>query len=406
MSKNSIEKSLDFRYYSSSKALYTVSFYKAYAEYIKPIVLSAMGMSKKALIFDCDNTLWKGVLGEDGLGGIKMSEKTPSGAVFAEVQDLALALAGQGVILGICSKNNPEDVEEVIANHPDMKIRDEHVAVKKVNWNDKVSNLKEIAEELNIGLDSMVFVEDSDFEANYVRRLLPEVTVLKVPDVLHLYPAMLRDNMNLFYRLSISGEDAEKTKMYKDEARRNLQKENFGDMGNYLKSLGLKLKIYIDEKAHLSRMAQLTQKTNQFNLTTRRYTESDMERFVTGEGHSVFAFGLEDKFGDYGMTGLCITRLDKPKKYAVIDTLLMSCRVIGRDIEFPFVDFVIKYLDSMGIETLKAKYVKTLKNSQVSDFFDKVGFRLGEGNEREKFYKLDISKYKSKNIDYVELERK
>ena len=189
-----ITRSFDMRYYFLSKALYTIDFLKMYADYIKPFILSTCGMSKKALIFDCDNTLWKGILGEDGFDNIEMSNSTKDGNIFAEIQSMALALNKQGILIGICSKNNLGDVEEVIKSHPDMQLRGEHITINKSNWFDKASNLKEIAKELNIGLNSIIFVDDSPFEVNLIREQIPEITVLQVPEKLYEYPKMLKQN--------------------------------------------------------------------------------------------------------------------------------------------------------------------------------------------------------------------
>ena len=210
-----VNSSLDLRYYYSSKALYTIDFFKVYAEHIKPYIMSANGKSKKAIIFDCDDTLWKGVLGEEGFDGIEMSSPTRDGAIYSEIQSIALALNKQGILIGLCSKNNSADVDEVIKSHTDMQLHDEHITIKKVNWSDKVTNLREIAGELNIGLNSLVFVDDSSFEVNFIKDQIPEITVLQVPDRLYNYPKMLRENLGLFYNLSFTWEDKQKIEIYK-----------------------------------------------------------------------------------------------------------------------------------------------------------------------------------------------
>lgn len=399
----SVQKSVDFRFYYSSRVLYSIDFYKNYTEYIKPIILAANGKAKKAIIFDCDNTMWKGILGEDGFDGIEMSSKSESGAVFEEVQYMALELNRRGILLGFCSKNNPQDVDKVIASHPDMKIRDKCITIKKVNWDDKVANLKAIARELNIGLDSLVFLEDSDFEVNYVREFLPNVTVLQVPAKLHEYPKMLRANMGLFHNLSESKEDLKKTEMYKQQAEREQEESKFRNLDDYLKSLELKLTIYCDDKSIISRMSQMTHKTNQFNLTTKRYTEPDMEKFAANDQHKAFAFSVRDKFGDYGITGLCIAQLNHKNKSANIDTFLMSCRVIGRNIEVVFFNFVADSLRKLKFENLYAKYIKTLKNTQVANFYDNCGLRLMESSEDDKVYSINLSEFKPRNIKYIKV---
>lgn len=399
-----VDNSLDLRYYYSSKALYTINFFKAYAEYIKPYIMSANGKSKKAIIFDCDNTLWKGILGEDGFYGIEMSSKTKGGAIFSEIQSMALALNKQGILIGLCSKNNPEDVDEVIKSHPDMQLRDEHITIRKINWSDKVSNLRDIARKLNIGLDSLVFVDDSSFEINFIKAQIPEVTVLQVPERLYNYPKMLRENMDLFYNLSSTQEDKQKIRMYKQQVLRESAKKEFSDIEAYLASLELKLTIFEDDRSIIPRMSQMTQKTNQFNLTTKRYTEGDIKEFITNNDTKIFAFSVCDKFGDSGVTGLCIISIDGTNnKIADIDTFLMSCRVIGRNIEYAFMDYLINYLKDCKVGSVTAKYIQTPKNEQVKDFFDKCSFSLNGLSETEKKYTLYIGHYKRKQLEYIEV---
>ncbi len=342
----SIAKSIDLRYYYSSKALYSFEFYKLYAYYIKPIVNSVKGKAKKALVFDCDNTLWKGILGEDGMENIEMSSKSKNGIVFEEVQYLAIGLAKNGIFLGICSKNNLQDIESVISNHPDIVISEEYIAIKKVNWVDKVSNIKEIAKELNIGLDSIIYIDDSDFEIGFVRSQLPEITLLQVPSKLHEYPELIRKYQSLFYSISESDEDLKRTKMYKQQVKRAEGSNQFFNMESYLTSLGLKVIIHIDPSYVISRIAQMTQKTNQFNLTTKRYTEVEIEKFIKSEESIVLAFEVSDMYGNAGVTGLSILKMKGDR--AIIDTLLMSCRVLGRNIEIAFFDFLVDYFKGWG----------------------------------------------------------
>lgn len=405
IAKTSVDKCVDFRFFYSSKSLYTIEFYKNYAEFIKPIVLAANGKAKKALIFDCDNTLWKGIVGEDGFDGIEMLSTTKDGAIFKEVQYLALELNKRGIVLGLCTKNNPQDIEGVLTRHPDMVIRDEHITIKKVNWNDKVLNLKEIAKELNIGLDSLVFVEDSDFEVNYVKEQLPQVTILQVPGVLYEYPKMLRECAGLFYTLSKTSEDRVRSQMYKQQKERESEKAKFSNLEDYLKTLNLQLTIYINNRNLAPRMSQMTQKTNQFNLTTKRYTESDIEKFIKSDKYKLFAFDARDRFGSHGVAGLCIFQFDNnAKKSGVIDSFLMSCRVIGRNIEFSFFDFIVNNLKETGIAELEAKYTKTLKNIQVTDFYEQLGFEIVTKSDSERIYNLKLSQYKPKNLTYIGVE--
>jgi FkbH-like protein len=391
MSRLSINTSVDLRYYYSSKTLYSIDFFKKYFEYIKPIFLSATGKIKKALIFDCDNTLWKGVLGEDGFDKIKM---------FEEVQYLALDLAKNGVILGLCSKNNASDIDDVLFNHPDMILRDDSIVIKKVNWNNKVLNLRSIAKDLNIGLDSLVFIDDSSFETDLIKKKLPTVETFQVPSKEHEYGLMIRMVSNLFYNPSQTKEDTQKTHIYKKQLQRSKEKESVGDIGSYLGSLGLVLTVHVDDYDQISRLSQITQKTNQFNLTTKRYTEGDIKKLIEDRLKTVISIRVSDKFGDSGLTGLVI--LDNCK--STIDVLLLSCRVLGRNIEYKLMDIVINFAKNKGIKTLYSQYIKTMKNQQVSDFYEKCGFdKMGrvDGNFQ---YSMHIENYSSKNIGYIRVK--
>ena len=397
-----VHKSIDLRYYYSSKALYTIDFFKAYSRLVKPFIMSANGKSKKAIIFDCDNTLWNGILGEDGFENIDMSAHSKSGIIFHEIQSLALALNKQGILIALCSKNNLADVEEVIKNHSDMQIREEHITIKKINWTDKATNIRQIAKELNIGLDSIVFVDDSPFEINLIKEQLPEVTLLQVPEKLYEYPQMLRSNLGLFYNLSLTKEDLVKSKIYKQQSEREELKSSFSNIEEYLASLELKINIFEDDNSLISRMAQMTQKTNQFNLTTKRYTETDIEIFVNSNTSKVFAWSISDKFGDNGITGLCIFKLND--NHAEIDTFLMSCRIIGRNIEFSVIDFIIDNLKKLNIDTITAKYIQTAKNAQVADFYKKCSFDVLVETITETTFTVEPKNYLTKNINYIKLE--
>jgi FkbH-like protein len=401
IARSGVPGSVDARYFYSSKALYAVEFYRRYAEHVKCYLMSANGKAKKVIVFDCDNTLWKGVLGEEGFDGVEMTSATKDGGIFAEVQSIARSFNRQGILIGLCSKNNAADVDEVLKSHPAMQIRDEHVAVRRVNWANKVSNLREMAKELNVGLDSFVMVDDSAFEANLIREQLPQVTVLQVPERLYDYPQALRNCATLFYNLSATSEDAKKAEMYKEQTQREAEKERFEDLDGYLASLGMKVTLHLDDRSIIPRMAQLSQKTNQFNVTTKRYTEQDIERFVGDERSAVFAYGVSDKFGDSGVTGLCIVALDDST--ATIDTFLMSCRIIGRNIEHAFMNRLMAYLREHNVRRVEARYVATAKNGQVKELFDRCSFALTRSTDTERHYSVDTAAYVPKQIDYVEI---
>ena len=388
ISKLSISSSVDLRYYYSSKTLYSVEFYKQYFEYIKPIFLSTAGKIKKALIFDCDNTLWKGVLGEDGFDNIK---------IYQEIQYLALDLAKKGVIIGICSKNNPEDVDEVLKKHQDMIIRDNDIVIKKVNWGDKASNLKLIAKELNIGTDSLVFIDDSSFEIDLIKEKLPEVRVFQVPKKEYEYGLMVRELSNLFYNSSETKEDERKVQIYKEQLQRTKGEESIGNIEDYLATLGLVLKVYIDDLTQVTRISQMTQKTNQFNLTTKRYAEREITALIKEEGSTVISINVQDKYGDNGLTGLAI--LDNTQ--SMIGTLLLSCRVLGRNIEYQFMDVIVGIAKRNKLNELSAAYIKTNKNQQVVDFYEKCGFIKLNESDGDSQYSLQVNSYNNQDIQYI-----
>lgn len=401
--KVGLDKAVNWRNYYSSKALYTIDFYKEYLQFIKPYCLCVQGKTKKVLVFDCDNTLWSGVLGEEGFDGIEMSSDTNNGAIFSEVQHLAYRLHKQGTLLCLCSKNNNDDVEQVLQKHPHMIINNDCLVIKKINWNNKVTNLKEIAEELNVGLDSLIFVDDSEFEVNLVMEQLPEIYTVQVPKKLYEYPSMIREISKLLYNNQVTEEDLEKTKFYKEQTYRKLSESSFTDIKDYLSSLQMQIQILSNDKTVIPRMSQMSQKTNQFNLTTKRYAESDIKQFVEGLESDILAFSVSDKFGDNGLCGLCVLKLDQDSSEGEIDTLLMSCRIIGRNLEFSFMDYLIRFLKKKNIKFVRAKYMKTLKNQQVENFYEQCSFALIEQNENEKIYQLNISEYILQSIDYIEL---
>jgi len=398
-----LDVSVDMRRYYSTRSIYTIDFFKAYTQYIQPFITAATGRSKKTIIFDCDNTLWKGVLGEDGFDGIEMSPRTKHGSIFFEIQTMALCLQQQGVILTLCSKNNRADVEEVIANHPDMQLTAEHIAVNRSNWSDKVSNIRAISEELGIGLDSCVFIDDSPLETELVRQQLPQVTVLLVPQSLDEYPKLLRNNIGLFFNPSLTKEDAARTEMYRAQAERMAARSTTSTVDEYLASLMHKAVIHEDDHAIVARMAQMSQRTNQFNLTTRRYTEEDIRTMVDRDESKVLALSLSDKFGDSGVTGLCIIHFTSTRTCAEIDTLLMSCRIIGRNVEYAFMDHIIARLRSEQVTHVEATYVKTAKNEQVENFFDRCSFTVNKRTDLTTDYTLQVDEYVPKSLEYIEI---
>jgi FkbH-like protein len=401
-----IKQAIDFRFYYSSKAPYTVSFFKEYVLALQPVILRNNGKLKKALIFDCDNTLWKGILGEDGLEEIDFSKDSKQGKFYYSVQQLAAYYSKLGIVIGLCSKNNPEDVEEVL-HQKEMALNNDSIVIKKVNWQDKATNLRILAQELNIGTDSLVFVDDSPFEINLIKEQLPEILTLQVPANISDYPTQLQKLVQGYFNLTLNKEDLAKTEMYKQQSERESVKQTFATIDDYLASLEIVLSISENDKSQIPRIAQLTQKTNQFNLTTQRYTEQHIEQFMNNPQDTVFSLSVKDKFGDSGLTGMCIALRDvNETNTAIVDTLLMSCRIIGRNIEYVFFNQIVRSLREKGFEKIKANFKPTKKNDQVATFYEQLGMKLQREDEdgTKKHYYITISEIQPKVFDYIRLE--
>lgn len=399
-----LKEAYDFRFYLSSKAPYTLSFFKKYALAIEPEIKKMSGKAKKALLLDCDNTLWKGIIGEDGLQGINMSANSNTGKPYHDVQQMAKFLAANGVILVLVSKNNRSDVEEVFKKHKDMVLEPEDIVLWKVNWTDKATNIREVAKELNIGLDSLVFVDDSDFEINLVKQQLPEVLALQVPKQAYDYKNTFTEMALAHFNLASTKEDKNKAKQYKEQFEREQEKQQFTSTEEYIQSLEIKVDMKLNDLDNLSRLAQLTQKTNQFNLTTRRYSETEMEHFLKNKDHYVFSCGVSDKFGESGITVMAIVKPSADEgKHVQIDTFLMSCRVIGRNIETAVMVEIINFLKAKGFTRVTANYFPTAKNNLVVEFYERCGFTLLNQENGNKTYELMLSNFQAEWPNYLRL---
>ena len=343
---------------------------------------------KKCLVLDLDNTLWGGVLGEDGAAGIKMSGDYPGNA-FAYFQESLLDLAHNGVIITVCSKNNEEDVKELWDKNPFMKIGPKDIAAYRINWNNKADNIREIAKELNIGLDAMVFIDDNPTERELVRQELPMVAVPEFPNrpykLMEFYRSIVAD---YFQTYTLTNEDRNKTAQYKANALRATELSRFTNLTDFIKSLNIQIDLHKANEFTVTRIAQMTQKTNQFNLTTHRYSEADINAFMAHKD-TVYCISVSDKFGDNGITGAII--ITYSGKTAEIDTFLLSCRILGKNIETVFIKTVLNLLLKKGVKEVKATYIPTQKNSQVANFYDSIGFTLTSEKEGTKSYHLFLT---------------
>jgi len=338
-----------------------------YAKFIRAI----KGLPKKCLVLDLDNTLWGGIIGEDGIDGIKLGSEYP-GKAYVDFQKAVLSLYNRGIILAINSKNNESDAWNVIENHPAMVLQKKHFASSRINWQDKATNMLEIADELNIGTDSMVFVDDNEFECAYVQQNLPEVLTVQLPKD---NPFAYRDillSLGVFDTLSYSEEDRKRGKLYQAQVKREQLRKQVQSLDDFYRSLEMELIIRFAEPKTIPRIAQLTQRTNQFNVTTRRYSEGDILRFAGSSRYDVYSLQLKDRFGDNGIIGVCI--VEKKGEYWDIDTFLLSCRVIGRTVETAFLAYLVKQAKEAGIEEIRGEYIPTSKNEPVKDLFQRHGF--------------------------------
>jgi FkbH-like protein len=360
------------------------------------------GRTAKCLVCDLDNTLWGGVIGEDGMEGIQLGVEYP-GAAYLELQRAILDLHKRGVILAICSKNNESDAMEALANHEHMLLRPEHFSAMRINWRDKAANLREIAAELNIGIDALAFLDDNPVECQLVRQQLPEVTVVELSQDPTGYAAAVR-GQPVFQRLALSDEDQQRGKLYADQRERSDLQDAAGSLEEFYASLEQKLEFAGVDSATLPRVAQLTQKTNQFNMTTRRYTEADIQGFRDDPLCRAYSARVTDRFGDNGVIGVVVVKIENDAW--VLDTFLMSCRVIGRTVETAILAAVVDQARAAKASRLIGDFISTKKNVPAGDVyaehgFEKAGASTYEGGTR---WELDLEEKVIETPAWIESE--
>jgi FkbH-like protein len=347
------------------------------------------GRIKKCLILDLDNTLWGGVIGDDGMENIQLGT-LGIGKAFTDFQYWIKKLKDRGIILAVCSKNTESVAMEPFISHPDMVLRLEDIAVFIANWESKLDNIRRIRMALNIGFDSMVFLDDNPFERAMVRETIPAITVPQLPEDPADYLEFLY-TLNLFGTSSVTLEDKERTKLYQAQARRENAMQHYGNGEAFLESLGMVSRVEAFNTFNTPRVAQLIQRSNQFNLRTIRYSEADIRRVAASPDHFTFSFTLEDTFGDNGI--ICVVILQKETaETAFIDTWLMSCRVLQRGMEDFTLNILAAFAGTHGFRYLKGEYLPTSKNALVKDHYSRLGFQQNGDH-----WLLDIRKYKSKN---------
>lgn len=341
---------------------------------------------KKCLVLDCDDTLWGGTLGEDGAAALKIGGDYPGNA-FSFFQKKIVELADSGIILAICSKNDESAVRSVFASHPAMILREKHISTWRVNWCDKAENLHSIVSELNIGEDAIVFVDnDARERARIAAAFHGNVATPEFPQSPWELPNFVEKLINDFFRAeTITNEDLNKTQLYHDAATRASLKQNFSSLEDYIASLEIKLIVVPANDFSLPRLAQLTQKTNQFNLTTQRRSEAELRDFIA-RGNAVFFVAASDKIGDLGIIGEAEIEIDADKKTAHIVNFLMSCRALGRGIETAFAQKILNKINERGIEKIFADFFPSEKNSPCCGFLESIGFAPMPDGNATRFY--------------------
>ncbi|MHA2076701.1 MAG: HAD-IIIC family phosphatase [Candidatus Thorarchaeota archaeon] len=348
---------------------------KSYIRYVRAL----KSKTKKCIVLDLDNTLWGGIIGEDGIEGIKLGNAAP-GIEYVDFQRSLLSLYNRGVILAVCSKNNYDDAIKVFQEHPFQILKEEHFAAMRINWQNKASNIAELAKEINIGLDSMVFFDDNPVERAQVSQTHPEVLVVDLPKNPRLYRETL-ENLDVFDVLSLTKEDMARGEMYAGKRKRAELETSMDSIEDFLRTLDLKVRIKPVDDFDTPRVVQLIGKTNQFNLTTRRYTDAEIKQFREEDTSVVYSMAVMDKFGDEGVVGVAIVKKKDDDWW--VDNMLMSCRVIGRSVETALLAKIVKDARSEGASRIIGEYIPTKKNPPAASVYENHGFRMPAQTEND-----------------------
>lgn len=388
----------DQRMYDIAKMPLTLEALPEVAKGVLDVMKAIHGQLHKCVILDLDNTLWGGVIGDDGIENIQIGE-LGQGHAFTDFQRWLKELKNRGILLAVCSKNQEHIAKEPFISHPEMELHLDDFAIFVANWQDKATNVQYIRDKLNIGMDSMVFVDDNPFERNLVRAAFPELTVPDLPEDPSQYVGYLK-SLNLFETASFSDEDAGRTQQYRAEAKREILKDTVKSFEEYLKGLGMTAWVMPFEKIYYSRIAQLTQRSNQFNLRTVRYTESEVERIAKNNRFLTLYFCLRDKFGDHGLIGVVILEKES-KEDLFIQEWLMSCRVLKRGMEEFIINKIMEIAEKEGYKKVIGEYIPTQKNEMVKNLYTDFGFTCVGGG----MYEMAVKDYKYQKT-YIEEEKK
>ncbi len=370
----------DARYYHLAKQAVGLNAVPLLARHTGAVIAARLGLAKKCLVLDLDNTLWGGILGEVGFSGIAVGSG-PVGEAYTAFQRYILALKDRGVILAICSKNDEAAVREVFTRHPDMSIRLEHIAMLAASWEDKPAAIRRIAATLGIGLDSLVFVDDNPAEREAVRQLVPEVDVVPLPADPAGYVKAL-SSYPFFETAALTAEDRARTQQYKARADISAGQQVAETLEDFLLGLDMQMRVTVVDETNAARVAQLINKTNQFNVTTRRRSEAQVRALIDDDGHVTQVVRLRDRFADHGIIGVLLARRSGADVLDV-DTWLLSCRVLGRGVEDEMMQLLIAEAEREDVRVIRGTYVPSARNSQVADLFSRLGFVQTETGEQD-----------------------
>ncbi len=383
------------RYWYAAKYPFATAMIPLYADNVMRIVAAQMGRSRRVLVLDLDNTMWGGIVGDDGIEGLALGSGSPLGEAHSALQRMALSLKQRGIILCVSSKNDEAIALDAFRNHPEMILKEDDIVAFRVNWDDKAANIKVIADAIDLGLESFVFLDDNPAERKRVRDALPAVAVPELPEDPSEWLAVFQA-AGYFEQTSFSREDQLRAGFYKANALRAAQMERIGNHDDYLRSLGMTLSIAPFDAAGRKRIAQLISKSNQFNLTTRRYSEAEIAALQSGPDALTIQARLEDIFGDNGMISAVICRQTGPR--LEVDTWIMSCRVLGRRVEETILQYMVEQARLKGVAEIIGRYIPTARNGLVRDHFEKLGFVQIVRDDGETTWRLAVSGYGEKNL--------
>ena len=380
-----------------AKIPFDINYVPIFSEYILRILGNKLGKSKRCLICDLDNTLWGGVIGDDGLDGIQIGNGDPVSEAHLDLQKIILEIRNRGVALAICSKNDEKNALLPFKKHPEMILKEKHFAIIQANWTDKASNIRLISKSLSLGLESMVFLDDNPVERAQVRQELPDVAVPELPNDPSLYAQTLLA-AGYFETISFSKEDKKRAKSYEDNSKRLQLLKTSSNINKFLKDLDMKISFENFNKLGRSRITQLINKSNQFNLTTKRYSENKIEQLEKNRNFFTRQIRLKDKYGDNGM--ICVVIFEKQKQKWIIDTWLMSCRVLGRKVELATLYNLIYSAKKYNIKEIIGKFIPTNRNNLVKNHYKDLGFKLKSKKNKIELWTINTDNYSFKKIPF------